>query len=310
MKNLFLLILSITFILSCERPDRLKTLYRKTPVQDGSMQNDRDNNEEILLPDIDSESENEDGEYEIEDSVTEVEDLIIKEEEVANPPTKEETKEPKKDNDSSDTPDSVEPDVVPPPKEPVKEEEPKPKLPLPLPLWEKQIGEGPLWTKALWKVLDIEGKDLLSVIPADKNLFCPNYAKLSLDQRKAYWIFMLSAMAQFESSFRPQATHHEPFLDGKANNVISRGLLQISFESGKAYQCHVDSEQDLHDPVKNLTCGVRILNRWVFRDGRIAGKVVRWRGGARYWSVLRAANKKSYLSILKWSQNLSICKIN
>jgi len=177
------------------------------------------------------------------------------------------------------------------------------------PLWEAKIRNSKEWSDYVYLKLDTLGKDLLDVVPADRSLFCPRYSKMSYAQRKQYWTFMISAMTRFESNFNTNTKYTESFTDSNGKKVISRGLLQISIESGRGYDCDLRTAQDLHDPYKNLACGIRILNRWVSRDGRIAGKVSsKWRGGARYWAVLRAGDKTSYKSILKWSQNLSICK--
>lgn len=177
------------------------------------------------------------------------------------------------------------------------------------PLWEKKISGSDKWTDFVYQQLEILGDDLLEVIPVDSSLFCPQYKKLSYAQRKSYWAFMLSAMVRFESNFQTEAKRTENFTDSDGQKVVSRGLLQISIKSGNAYGCGFVSSQDLHDPLQNLACGIRIINRWVGRDGRIAGKVNgKWQGIARYWSVLRESNKTSYKSILQWSQDLSICK--
>ncbi|MGZ3840678.1 MAG: transglycosylase SLT domain-containing protein [Bdellovibrio sp.] len=177
------------------------------------------------------------------------------------------------------------------------------------PLWDDKVADGKDWTVHVNAELDRLGKNLLDVVPADKTLFCPKYGQLSYDQRKQYWAFIISAMARFESNFKTDSTYKESFRDSHGNRVVSRGLLQISIESGNSYGCGFKDAQELHDPKKNLSCGIRILDRWLDRDGRIAGKVGgSWKGGARYWAVLRSTNKSSYNSILGWSQNLSICK--
>lgn len=176
------------------------------------------------------------------------------------------------------------------------------------PLWEAKVKNSKEWSDYVYLKLDTLGKDLLDVVPADRATFCPKYSGLSYNERKQYWTFMLSAMARFESNFNTNAKYTESFSDANGNHVVSRGLLQISIESGNGYGCQLKTAQDLHDPYQNLACGIRILNRWVARDGRIAGKVSNsWRGGARYWSVLRAGDKTSYQSIVKWSKALSIC---
>ena len=168
-----------------------------------------------------------------------------------------------------------------------------------IPLWENHTSQGKAWTEFVHRELDLHGQ----------NLFCANYSNLSEQQRKAYWVFLISSMVRFESNFNPAASYTEGFDDAQGNRVVSRGLLQLSIESGNSYGCQFKSAKEVHDPLKNLSCGVKILDRWLSRDGRIAGKVdSKWRGGARYWSVLREGDKTSYKSILSWSQNLSICK--
>lgn len=177
------------------------------------------------------------------------------------------------------------------------------------PLWEAKVAGSRDWSNHLYSELDRIGQDLLDVIPADAGTFCPNYKNLSYTDRKKYWIYIISAMAKFESGFDTNTKYKEDFEDNSGNNVISRGLLQISIESSKGYDCGMTDAQELHNPLKNLSCGVRILDRWVGRDGRIGGKVnSKWRGGARYWSVLREGDKTSYKSIVSWSKALKMCK--
>lgn len=178
-----------------------------------------------------------------------------------------------------------------------------------IPLWEAKVADGKIWTEHVDRELERLGEDLLDVIPADASLFCPKYKNLSYAQRKHYWAFLISSMVRFESNFDTKLSFKENFNDSQGKPVISRGLLQISIESGNAYGCGFKTTQDLHDPKQNLSCGIRILNRWLGRDGRIAGKVGgAWKGGARYWSVLREGDKTSYKSIVAWSKDLSICK--
>lgn len=177
------------------------------------------------------------------------------------------------------------------------------------PLWEESNSRGKEWTSHVMNALDHLGKDLLQVIPKDTKLFCPRYSSLSYAQRKQYWAFFLSSMARFESNFNTNLAFREGFKDPNGKYVISRGLLQISILSGNGYDCEFRSNNDLHDAYQNLSCGIRILNRWIGNDGIIAGKVRGdWKGGARYWSVLREGNKTSYKSIVKWTSNLPFCK--
>jgi hypothetical protein len=178
-----------------------------------------------------------------------------------------------------------------------------------IPLWESKVTAGKDWTAHVHRELESLGASLLSTVPDDAAVFCPNYVGLSQSQRIQYWTFLLSSMVQFESGFDTNSALTENFNDTSGQRVVSRGLLQISLESGNLYSCGLTSGDELHDAFKNLSCGIRILNHWMVQDHRIAGRLgTAWRGGARYWAVLRSTNTTPYNSIVSWNKNLSICK--
>ena len=124
----------------------------------------------------------------------------------------------------------------------------------------------------------------------------------------------MSTIAKFESNFKPETFHQEKFKDRFGNYIISRGLLQLSVESGRGYGCIIPQELDLHEPQVNLECGVKILNRWVGRDEVISDRITlengkrRWLGGARYWAVLRLADRLEKIKNL--NKNQTYCQIN
>lgn len=176
------------------------------------------------------------------------------------------------------------------------------------PLWEAKASDGKAWTEHVMNKLDTLGVAILNGLPSDYATFCPKYKKFTYSQRKEFWTYLISAMVRYESNFNPKTSYQEGFNDSSGKPVISRGLLQISIESGNSYGCGFKNSQDLHDPYLNLNCGIRILNRWVGeRDLRIAGKVSSsWRGGARYWSVLRTTSG-SYSSIVSLAKGTALC---
>ncbi|UOF01510.1 transglycosylase SLT domain-containing protein [Bdellovibrio reynosensis] len=177
-----------------------------------------------------------------------------------------------------------------------------------IPLWESEVSDGKNWTKHVKSELDRIGRDLLSVLPLDRTTFCPNYRNLKHENKKDFWAYLLSQMVRYESNFDTTTRYEEDFDDSNGDPVISRGLLQISIESGNDYGCAFDRSSDLHDPLQNLSCGIRILNRWMENDHRIASKVDGdWKGGARYWSVLRNTSD-SYPKIVSAMKAISICK--
>jgi hypothetical protein len=160
----------------------------------------------------------------------------------------------------------------------------QPEKPLPLPAgdWNNTA-----WTAMAAQAVSDLGKDLIAANPKDGAEFHPAFASLTKTERVVFYSLLLSAMARYESGFKPATTYTESFNDGKGKPVVSRGLLQISQESANGYGCGITKPEMLHDPETNIRCGVRILNRWVPKDGYIAGNGSSNVGGARYWSVLR-----------------------
>lgn len=94
---------------------------------------------------------------------------------------------------------------------------------------------------------------------------------------------LISKMTQYESSFNPSVKYEE---GGDLKGVTSRGLLQISIVSSKSYGCGFVNEQEIHNPEKNLQCGVKIVHRWAKEYKILIGKD-KYSGCGRYWSVCR-----------------------
>ncbi|NCN95588.1 MAG: lytic transglycosylase domain-containing protein [Bdellovibrionales bacterium] len=173
--------------------------------------------------------------------------------------------------------------------------------------WNNQNEDFLDWNFYAYEAIRDLGAPLTSKNPNDILEFCPSYNSLDDSGRKMFWISLIAAMARFESGFNPETRYTEAFRDALGQFIISRGLLQLSIESARGYGCELRAAEDLHDPQINLECTVRILTRWVDRDGVITGKVgVSWRGGARYWSVLRKASTLS--SIRSKTSKSNLCK--
>jgi len=157
--------------------------------------------------------------------------------------------------------------------------------------WDNKHQDYLYWNEVTYEAITDLGSSLISRRPSDINSFCPNYSDLNVDEKTMFWISLLAAMTRYESFYDPDVFFQEGFNDSQGRPIISRGLLQLSVESARGYGCPIPQAEDLHDPKINLECGVKILDRWVGRDGLISGKVSgRWRGGARYWAVLRRAS--------------------
>ena len=173
--------------------------------------------------------------------------------------------------------------------------------------WSEKNPDGS-WTRITERA--VAQSPLVKLVPADVQNFCPRYASLPQQQRSQFWVALFSAMAKPESNFKPQSFYQEKFKDGKGRRVISRGLLQISHESANQprYACDVKQPQHLHDPKVNLSCGVKIMSKWVKTDGVITQP--RWskdpKGGGRYWSTLRPQRGKVQ-SIASFTRQLPFC---
>jgi len=114
---------------------------------------------------------------------------------------------------------------------------------------------------------------------------------------KQFWANIFVAMAKYESSYKTSSKYKESF------GVWSRGLFQLSKVDGKRYKCGFTTEKSVHDAKMNIECAVKIMGKLVSQNNRIAGKVNgKWKGGARYWSVLRGTRsytRKAYNYITK-----------
>lgn len=176
--------------------------------------------------------------------------------------------------------------------EPAPSPEPAP-VASPTPVVLKADWSNQAWTEMLAKHLDTYGGEMLKVVPADVASYCPRFKDLSMAERKAFYVMLISSLARFESGFKPETTYKEAFKDSRGNYVISTGLLQISLESGRGYECPITKTDDLKDPSTNLQCGVLIARRWIVNDRTIASASSPWRGMARYWSPFRKAERKA-----------------
>lgn len=169
------------------------------------------------------------------------------------------------------------------------------------------------WSEYLRHVI-FTGSKLPTLVPSGIEAFCPSYRKLDTAQRVEFWAQLISIMAKFESSFNPATKFVEPDIrDAKGENVASRGLLQISIESARSYGNKLDSAEQLHDPLVNLRCAVRIMEHNVEKHGQFEGfdsAAKRWRGASAYWAVMRGMKngkpRKSYESIKEYMLKLNL----
>lgn len=124
---------------------------------------------------------------------------------------------------------------------------------------------------------------------SDATKYCANYWNLSITDRRNVWLFLYSAMAMYESSFKP----HE-----KATEVTggtSMGLFQMDYNNCKD---SARNAEDLLNPRVNFRCAIRKSSYLVNEGSQIASgyypkncnrQGCKYMGGAmdRFWSTLR-----------------------
>ncbi|MAV90528.1 MAG: hypothetical protein CL676_03840, partial [Bdellovibrionaceae bacterium] len=87
--------------------------------------------------------------------------------------------------------------------------------------WEGVSG-GRAWTIFTYQTLKDYTPALFTLAPRDVASFCPNYSNLDEYERRDFWVYLISAMAYFESGFDPSTDYREAFNDSHGNPVISK----------------------------------------------------------------------------------------
>jgi hypothetical protein len=89
----------------------------------------------------------------------------------------------------------------------------------------------------------------------DMNEFCPGWEKFrrSRDARAAFLMNFVAAIVKTESSWNTNTA---------GDGGKSKGLLQLTVASDRKYGCacnDLQNDADLHNPIKNLKCGTRMI---------------------------------------------------
>ncbi len=154
--------------------------------------------------------------------------------------------------------------------------------------------QGDAWTEASLEALRTHGAALVSMVPADAETWCPGYDTASAEERKAFWIGLLSALAEHESTWNPQAV-------GGGGKWF--GLVQISPATARGYGCAAGSGDALKDGAANLSCAIRIWASTVTRDGVIAAG---GGGVAADWGPFHQSKKRAAMQ--SWVKSQSYCQ--
>lgn len=155
--------------------------------------------------------------------------------------------------------------------------------------------EAQAWTKSTISAIAAEDANLAARVPADIKGWCPNYANASMENRRAFWSGLLSAVAKYESSWNPAAS-------GGHGRYI--GVMQISPKSAANAGCGATSAKALKDGSANLSCAVTMMARQVGRDGVVAGNGSK--GIGRDWMPLH--NKVWRAEMQAWTSKQAYCQ--
>ena len=151
------------------------------------------------------------------------------------------------------------------------------------------------WTESTLVALSTKDPLLSDRVPADIETWCPGYAEAPVEERRAFWAGLLSAVAKYESTWNPVAS-------GGGGRWI--GLMQISPRSAVNYGCEATSVGALKDGEANLECAVEIMSEQVAKDGLVAGGGNR--GIGRDWAPLRNDGKRAAMAA--WTSDQPYCQ--
>ncbi len=151
-----------------------------------------------------------------------------------------------------------------------------------------------LWNRAALSALKTHGQPLVDMEPGDIADWCPRYPEAGPDQRRAFWVGFLSALAKHESTYKPQAV-------GGGGRWY--GLLQILPATARGYGCNAGTGTALKNGAANLSCAVRIMAVTVPRDGVIYGRG--GRGVAADWGPMRSRAKRADMA--GWLRRQNYC---
>jgi hypothetical protein len=155
--------------------------------------------------------------------------------------------------------------------------------------------EGEEWTESTLVALSTKDALLSENVPQDISTWCPGYAEAPIEERRAFWAGLLSAVAKYESTWNPKAS-------GGGGRWI--GLMQISPRTANHYGCEATSVGALKDGEANLECAVEIMSEQVAKDGLVAGNGTR--GIGRDWAPLRSSEKRAEMAA--WTRSQPYCK--
>lgn len=156
--------------------------------------------------------------------------------------------------------------------------------------------DGQDWTRNTLAALEEHDSALAGAVPEDIAVWCPGYETASIEDRRAFWAGLMSAVARYESSWNPQAA-------GGGGRYI--GVMQISPVSADYHQCEADTVAELKDGAGNLECAAQMMAKAVSMDGLVVGGGNR--GAGRDWMPFRDGEKRAAMAA--WTRAQPYCQM-
>lgn len=180
--------------------------------------------------------------------------------------------------------------------------------------WELNNPERKSWSESVRNKIE-KDFDVFNTAQ-DIEKLCGNFSKLTRSKKIDVFAELISQMAKYESSWKPDTKFQEPRSMGidalTKKPVVSEGLLQLSYQDTlwrkeSAKNCSVSFEKkNLTDAIVNLCFGIEILKSQIKKHG----KIFLMKG--EYWSVIRdpASGKRTKaVEIMKSVNSIDDCKI-
>lgn len=150
------------------------------------------------------------------------------------------------------------------------------------------------WTRAVLDGLRSHASVLPAIVPKDIARYCPAYPTAGREQREAFWVGIISALAWHESTHRPEAV---------GGGDLWYGLTQIYPDTARRYQCKARTGDELKHPEDNLSCALRIMAVTVPRDRVISARM---KGLAADWGPFHSSRKRT--DMMNWTRQQSYCQ--
>lgn len=152
------------------------------------------------------------------------------------------------------------------------------------------------WEARGFAALDTHAAVLPELVPGDIDSWCPGYPEATEEERAAFWLGLLSALARHESTWNERAV-------GGGGRWF--GLVQISPATARHYGCAATSGDALLDGGANVSCALRIWATTVPRDGVISEGT---RGVAADWGPLHPSQARKREEIRDWVSSQAYCQ--